>query len=288
MSTVDEMIELVVKFQSDYGFYPAFKERDEEIQTLEEKLARKLHRAQVGLETAFIQELRRRGVMPSRRSQQEAIIDLILNAPFEQMSEYITERAIEAATIGRQLTINDLALQGVSASFTAFSQFVLNRLKERVYTFSQDTFSRIKGDFAKTLSEAYEEGLGIEEAARRLRADFKNLRDHRLRKIARTEIQGAQNEGINETMIDYDVQYKQWITVKDLRVRGRDPSDRFDHVSLHGEVVAFGEEFSNGAKHPLDRSGPIGDWIQCRCIMRPYIPGRNETILTTPYYPSAA
>ena len=175
--------------------------------------------------------------------------------------------------------------QGIQATVSAFSERVKNKLKEKIYTFSQDTFQRIKGDFKTTLSQAYQEGVGIDETARRLREDFKNLRDHRLRTIARTEIQSAQNEGTNETMRELGVRYKQWLTVGDSNVRGNHPRDEYDHISLHGEVVQYDEPFSNGLMFPGDRTGDIGDWINCRCRMRPYIPRKDENILTTPYYP---
>ncbi|UOQ43361.1 phage head morphogenesis protein [Halobacillus salinarum] len=286
--TAERMNLQVMKFMSSYGFYPAMKDREEEILSIEDRLSNRLFRAQVGLESSFIQALREKGYLPGNPAEQKALIDLIMEAPFEQMSEIISEEGLVSAATGRQLTADDIAEQGVEIALSEFSDQATEELKNRIYTFSKDTFERIKGDFAGTLAAGFEEGVGIDEAARSLRADFSHLRDYRLRTIARTEVQGAQNEGIERTMQDYDVQYKQWLTVGDRRVRGRDSSDRYDHVSLHGEVVRRDERFSNGLMRPLDRSGPIGEWINCRCRMRPYLPKKNETILTTPYYPMSA
>ena len=203
------------------------------------------------------------------------------------MRDIIANEGVEGAEIGRQLTLEEIAQQGLEVSFDAFSDGLKRELRDKFYTFSEETMNNIIGDFKETLSNAEDEGVGIDETARRLRRDFSNLRDHRLRLIARTEIQGGQNEGINETMIEQGVEFKQWLTVGDSQVRGNDPRDEFDHVVLHGEVVRRNEPFSNGLMFPTDRNGDIGDWINCRCRMRPYIPKRNENILTTPYYPAA-
>lgn len=285
--TLSEMNYKVVKFLSEYGNYPAIKEVDERILRAEERLNNKLLKLQAGVEAEFIRALRERGYLPSNLREQRRFVSRIFEIPFNEMKTVIADESIEGAELGRQMTFEDLLNEGFRIQFRNFSEEVRNRLWEKVYTFSEDTFMRIEGDFIKTLTEGYEEGLGIDEVARRLRDDFKNLRDYRLRNIARTEIQSAQNEGSHETMKEFGVRYKQWITVGDDRVRGNHPNDEYDHVHLHGQVVEFDEPYSNGMMYPGDRRGDIGDWINCRCIERPYIPRKGEVILTTPYYPSA-
>ncbi|MGG4405812.1 phage minor head protein [Geobacillus stearothermophilus] len=275
----------LVAFLVAHGALPAIKEQDERITEIEEKLARRLVSLQVGLESMFIQRLRELGYIPLSILEQETFIADILDPIFADMEEEIAEAAVESAVVARQLTFEEILEQGLELVFTEFSERVLEELRERVYVFSEDTFRRIKGDFRATLVRGYEEGKGIDDIAVDLRADFKDLRDHRLQTIARTEVQGAQNVGIFQTMQDYNVRYKQWLTVRDSRVRGRNPKDRADHYSLHGQVVRMDERFSNGLMHPLDRSGPIEEWINCRCRCRPYIPKKGEAITRTPYYP---
>lgn len=282
------MDEELVRFLVKHKQLPAFKDREDEIESIEQKLINRLGRLQTGLESQFIQAIRELGVIPTNEADQNRLIDLILTTPFEEMQEAIADNSLESSEVGRQLTMEDIADQGMEIAFSNFSEETQAILWERTYQFSADTFTRIKGDFITTLKDGVGEGLGIDDIADRLRADFSNLRHHRLKTIARTEVQGAQNEGINETMQEFNVRYKQWLTVGDSRVRGREAGDRADHVSLHGQVVRFDELFSNGLKHPLDRSrGRIEDWINCRCRMRPYIPRQGEVIMTTPYYPAA-
>lgn len=275
----------VVDFLSKYGNMPAIKEVDERILKAEERLNNKLLKLQAGVEAEFIRALRERGYIPGDYRERMRFVSRIFEIPFREMRTVIADESVEGAELGRQLTFEDLLEAGFKIDFKQFSDEIRKKLWEKAYEFSEDTFSKIEGDFAKTLAKGYEEGLGIDEVARNLREDFKNLRDYRLRTIARTEIQGAQNEGANETMREYGVRYKQWLTVDDDRVRGNNPRDEYDHVYLHGQVVEFDEPYSNGMMYPGDRSGDIGDWINCRCRERPYIPRKGEIILTTPYYP---
>src|SRR5690606_13804045 len=208
-------------------------------------------------------------------------VSRIFEIPFREMRTVIADESVKGAELGRQLTFEDLLESGFKIDFKQFSDEIRKKLWEKSYEFSEDTFSKIEGDFVKTLAKGYEEGLGIDEVARNLREDFKNLRDYRLRTIARTEIQGAQNEGANETMREYGVRYKQWLTVDDDRVRGNNPKDEYDHGYLDGQVVEFDEPYSNGMMYPGDRSGDTGAWINCRRRERPYIPRKDEIILTT-------
>ena len=275
----------VVDFLSKHGNMPAIKKVDDRILKAENRLNNKLLKLQAGLEAEFIRALRERGYIPSNMREQKRFVSRIFEIPFRDMRTVIADESVESAELGRQLTFEYLLESGFKIDFKQFSDEIRKKLWEKVYEFSADTFSRIEGDFVKTLATGYEEGLGIDDIARNLRQDFKNLRDYRLRTIARTEIQGAQNEGSHETMREYGVRYKQWLTVDDDRVRGSDPRDEYDHVYLHGQVVEFDEPYSNGMMYPGDRSGDIGDWINCRCRERPYIPRKGEIILTTPYYP---
>lgn len=275
----------VVDFLSKYGNMPAIKKVDERILKAEERLNNKLLKLQAGVEAEFIRALRERGYIPGDYRERMRFVSRIFEIPFREMRTVIADESVKGAELGRQLTFEDLLEAGFKIDFKQFSDEIRKKLWEKAYEFSEDTFSKIEGDFAKTLAKGYEEGLGIDEVARNLREDFKNLRDYRLRTIARTEIQGAQNEGANETMREYGVRYKQWLTVDDDRVRGNNPRDEYDHVYLHGQVVEFDEPYSNGMMYPGDRSGDIGDWINCRCRERPYIPRKGEIILTTPYYP---
>lgn len=272
----------IVDFMVQKGHWPPMYKSEDDVLRTEEKLARRLREIQGGLEGTFIEAIRQLGYLPSSPADQMELISRILDEPMDDMVENITDLSLDAAKIGRQMTFDDFVAQGLQASFSDFDRTVMNSLRDKVYTFSKDTASRIKGDFRKTLANGYADGLGIDDVVQNLRSDFQNLRDHRLQTIARTEIQGGQNEGSHATMEEHGIEYEQWLTARDSRVRDEPVAS---HVILHGEVVRTGEAFSNGLLYPGDRSGIIEEWINCRCRTRPYIPKPDEIITVTPYYP---
>lgn len=140
-------------------------------------------------------------------------------------------------------------------------------LAERAFVASQSTIDRMTGDVIESLSESMNQGLGIDESARSLRDRFDDMEQWERERIARTEINGAQNLGNYNAMLNDRIQYHQWITAEDDRVRD---TDAVSHVVLHGEIVKVGQAFSNGLKFPGDRSGPIQEWINCRCVSVAY------------------
>ena len=71
--------------------------------------------------------------------------------------------------------------------------------------------------------------------------------------------------------LERGVEYTQWITAGDDLVRGNDPRDEADHVSMDGEITRTGEPFSNGLIYPGDMNGDISEWINCRCDYRPFV-----------------
>jgi hypothetical protein len=69
------------------------------------------------------------------------------------------------------------------------------------------------------------------------------------------------------------VEYTQWISA------GDDGRTRDSHLGpadgvpdgVDGEIIPFGGEYSNGLAYPGDTSGPIEEWINCRCSNAPYV-----------------
>jgi len=111
-------------------------------------------------------------------------------------------------------------------------------------------------------------GVDIDELIEEIQeVDF----DYDAERIARTEINGAQNEGAFDTERELGVQYHEWVTAQDDRVRGNDPEDVADHTALHGVIVAVGDPFPNGLTYPGERIGDEAEWINCRCRAVPFI-----------------
>lgn len=137
-------------------------------------------------------------------------------------------------------------------------------LRYNTFQASDTTLARVTQNITNNLADSYHEGLGIRDAGRRITKEFAGLKGWESRRIARTEINSAQNEGAFSAYDELGVEYQMWWTGKDNRVRD-------SHRPLHGHIVAVGNTFSNGLLYPGDKSGPIKEWIYCRCTTVPYI-----------------
>lgn len=139
-----------------------------------------------------------------------------------------------------------------------------DNIRKEVFTASQTTLARVDQRITSNLAESYNEGLGIKDAGRKIEKEFSSLKGWEAKRIARTEINSAQNMGAFNSYDELGVEYHQWWSGQDERVRD-------SHQHLHGKIVRVGNTFSNGLKHPGDRSGPLKEWINCRCTSLPFI-----------------
>lgn len=137
--------------------------------------------------------------------------------------------------------------------------FVAYKAEERIQQVSRVTFLRIRA----TLQEGVNEGLGIEEIARRMeRSNAVNR--VRARVIARTEIVSASNEGTQLGAISTGLDLKKvWIATNDDRTRDT-------HMALDGDVVEMNANFVVGdgkGQYPGDMDLPAEEVINCRCAL---------------------
>lgn len=137
-------------------------------------------------------------------------------------------------------------------------------LLHKVFLASAQTLSRVTNDIKKILSQGYTEGKGINNVASTLTQRFQQLQSWEARRIARTEIHNAHNNAIMKTYEDLNVEYTQWIAANDDRTRE-------SHAEINGEIIRMGDTYSNGLSYPGDTSGPIEEWINCRCSNAPYV-----------------
>ena len=61
-----------------------------------------------------------------------------------------------------------------------------------------------------------------------------------------------------------NVEYTQWIAADDDRTRE-------SHIEVDREIIPMGGTYSNGLQYPGDTSGPIEEWINCRCSNAPFV-----------------
>ena len=128
---------------------------------------------------------------------------------------------------------------------------VRSELGRRTMSFSQFVNKTTDTQIQKVVKDIFQENIGAELSVLRdkLHSEISNLYEGftsaRADMIARTEVIGARNMGIQEAMIQSKkVKNKMWITSRDPRVR--------DYHQIDGQVVGVLEDFTlgNGASMP--------------------------------------
>lgn len=200
-------------------------------------------------------------------------------------SESIFKEAIQSvAKQGGKKMVSNLKGNGIKVSFHNFSKSAKTILNEKAFQASETTMSKVTGRVMDNLKTSYEKGYGIDKAAQRLKTEFTDLTDRGLKRIARTEINSAQNQGAHLTLQDLGVEFQMWWTAEDDRVRGDGPNDQADHISLHGQIVRVGDPFENELLYPGDMNGDISEWIECRCTLVPFIMPLGMKAPDMPYF----
>ncbi len=260
--------------------YVALKASFESIMNLEFGLSQDLIKLFNEAQRTTIQSLLDYGEVDRAWAEINSVIsnfDLAL----ENYSQTIYQRTKVAMDTGRLGTQSMLPFKmQVRITPGGFSDVIYNSLKDQIFKASQNTLSRLRGNVMENLSNSYKEGVGMREAADNLRSEFTNMKTHELRRVATTEILGAQNKGSYLTEQEAGVTYHQWWSSEDGRVRD-------SHRHMHGQITAVGATFSNGLRFPGDRAGPIKEWINCRCTLVPFIMplGYMAPPLLTNFYP---
>ena len=137
-------------------------------------------------------------------------------------------------------------------------------LLERVFIASQATLNRVDTSIKTLLTEGYQSGKGINYVSNLLVKRFDQLQTWEAKRIARTEIHNSHNTAVMDTYKELDVEYTMWVAAEDERTRD-------SHLEINGEIIPMGGTYSNGLAYPGDKSGPIEEWINCRCSNAPYV-----------------
>lgn len=138
------------------------------------------------------------------------------------------------------------------------------KLLNQTFTASERTMNRIDSDINKILSDGYREGKGINVVRNDITKRFDQLSSWEATRIARTEIHNAHNLGTMDLYQEMGVEYTQWIAAHDARTRT-------SHLDVDREIIPIGGTYSNKLRYPGDTSGPLKEWINCRCSNAPFI-----------------
>ena len=137
-------------------------------------------------------------------------------------------------------------------------------LLNRTFKSSEKTLARVDDQLNKIITDGYRGGKGINDIANQVTKRFDQLSSWEAKRIARTEVNTSHNKATIDTYQDLGVEYTQWIAAADDRTRD-------SHVEVDGEIIPMGEKYSNGLGYPGDMSGPIEEWINCRCSNAPFV-----------------
>jgi len=138
---------------------------------------------------------------------------------------------------------------------------LLNNPLETAGKFSESTKFKIRN----IIVEGVNRGESTQMIAARVKQVLPRQNYNKALSIVWTETHNTMNYvKWKEYMRDPVIDYIQWITVGDRRVR-------FSHRRNHLQIVKKGEPFRNRQRFPGDRSAPLREWIHCRCTITPYI-----------------
>jgi len=190
----------------------------------------------------------------------------------------------EAERLVQNLTDNAsmkaINLQGIRAKIKKRNNQLFGTLRdaedellEKTFTASKRTLARVTSQINQIITDGYTSGKGINVVAGMLQKRFDQLETWEARRIARTEIHNAHNNAVMRTYNNLGVEYTQWISAGDdgrTRETHLGPADGVPD-GVDGEIIPMGGTYSNGLQYPGDTSGPIEEWINCRCSNAPFV-----------------
>lgn len=145
---------------------------------------------------------------------------------------------------------------------------------EWAYARSAGIWSKRGDDFKNVLAQQISVGIHEGDSLR----DFKKrlgkvIPDHEAWKnerIARTEQTAALNYGAHLERVELDFEFKEWVSVKDIRTRSVMRGDGFDHVGADNQIVENVEFFVVSGERMMfpgdtEHGASAGNTINCRC-----------------------
>jgi len=224
-------------------------------------------------------KLKKEGLPSSDLQRKELLYPLVEMG--EEYIDIVIEGTQEALQYGRRDMFNRLRKSGylkvkkakvielpqkpilppiLEVEFFEFSPEILKMIRDKTFVASQATMDRIIGDIMENLSESYAQGLGIDDAASELDRVFTSMEDFELRRVARTEINQAQNKGAYFTEQELDVEYHKWNTSIDGRQR--ESHEELDTMQMQGKSFPYarrihgssGDAIFQGGRFDTDKS----------------------------------
>lgn len=122
----------------------------------------------------------------------------------------------------------------------------------------------------RALQRALKDGDNPAQMRKRVNEVLTNAEKYQAARIARTETTGAMNHGQQLEREDIGIERKEWVSTLDIKTRGSQPGDAFNHRAADGKTVGNDEQFTVSGQrlaYPGDSShgASAGNICNCRC-----------------------
>lgn len=233
---------------------------DEEIQTTIEEFAGVLQ----DWHESILQALGSLGIDLASEAAVELAIERQLDPYSNRWAVVLRDAWTRAAEAGRSAAIRQFELD---ISWEITDPQTEQALQENAQRDAELTQNRMVGDISSAISDAYQQGHGIDEISQTLQEDvFEDMRGYESRRLARTTGMSGANKGRLSGLRDAGFPSKTWMARDD-------PKTRPEHVEMDNVTVPIDESFTVGdgytAQYPGDISLPPHLRIHCRCLILP-------------------
>lgn len=243
----------------------------QKIRPLENKVISRMRRHFFEMRSGMLERIYAQAERSVRGVTDDEWLQLILFSVGEEtkvLAEWIEPFIKDGIEQGGNMVKGEL---GSPDNFTITSDHGLQAFKERTNrivdsslggTIITTTFD----DITAQLRQGLINGENLDSLAKRVQDYFNQAGKSRSRTIARTEMGTAVQAGRVGAMKQEGVGEHEWLSSRDAIVR----TEPHNHL-IDGEIVAIGEDFSNGLRWPLDDKGAAGAVINCRCATLPVV-----------------
>lgn len=151
-------------------------------------------------------------------------------------------------------------------------EYIKRHTATQIKTITSTNERTIRRIVSEWVQEGITEGDTLPDLSKFIEAEFSDLTPGMARRIARTEVSMASNNGSLEAIKSLQVPgiFKEWVTAQDDRVRDGEHGGA-DHAAADGQEVPLDEKFLVPPDASMDGPGDIGaeadQVINCRCVL---------------------
>lgn len=156
---------------------------------------------------------------------------------------------------------------GLPMVFETDSPLITELMSERAQRFAKKISDTTYNQLKQSLLEGFLAGESESKLAERVNDVMTLAKRQRAQTIARTETFSVVNQAHIETYRMNGIEWKEWLTAGDERVRDM-------HVAADGQITKLDDYFNVGGEYlmyPGDPNGSPENIINCRCVSLPVI-----------------